>query len=135
MAKERRDIKKIIYLILIVLGGIAFTASSFCVYYLVKPRHTALLVGICIVDYLYTLFTSCALIKLKGMDKWLLKGLYMSIAYIVAFIAVATFTAAVSISHEYLGNHIIDIIYYSFFSGPSILLMMAILLVILYGLH
>ena len=131
MTKERKDIKKIIYTLLIIFGGIIFTAMSFCVYYLVKPRNTAVLVVICVVDYLYTLFTSCTLIKLKGTDKWLFKGLYTSIAYIVAFIALATLFIVTGISHEFFSNHIVDVVCYSFFTGPSIIITMAIILIFL----
>ncbi|MDE7076896.1 MAG: hypothetical protein K2O62_06205, partial [Clostridia bacterium] len=87
MAKNSWDKKEIIVTILILLGGIAFTAMSFCVYYLVKPLHPAILAVICVVDFLYTLFITCLACKHLPTEKWLLKGFLVSIGYIAVFIA------------------------------------------------
>lgn len=135
MAKSRLDIKEILVFIAIVLVGAAFTAASLCVYYLVQPQNTALLIALCVADFLYLLFCSCWLAKqVSVFGKWLLKGILLAVIYIVAFIAVPTLYLLISGAIELLQNNIIGIVYYAFFTGPCIITVLAIIPLICMGL-
>ena len=134
MAKNRIDVKSFVLPALVLLGGIALTAASFCVYYLVKPRITALLIVLCAVDLLYTAFSTCIACKNLPTDKWLLKGIGVAVGYIAVFIIVAVLFFVFSEKYEVLKNNIIAIVYFAFFTGPSIFIVMAIALLFLYGL-
>lgn len=126
MARKSTDKKEIILGIILLLGGVALTALSFCIYYLVKPQNTAVLIALCAVDFLYNLFTTCLACKICDADKWLLKGLLLSVIYTVAFIAVGVLFAVVNVEIEWLKNNILGIVFYAFFTGPCIFIVMAI---------
>lgn len=132
MTKRNTDKKEIIIGIFILLCGVVLTTTSFCVYYLVKPQNTTWLIILCVVDFLYNLFTTCMLFKISYADKWLLKGVLLSAIYTIAFIAVAALFIVFSGTLEFLRNHILGIVFYAFFTGPSILLIiLAIILLCL----
>ena len=137
MTKANTNKKEIVIGILILLCGAALTATSFCVYYLVKPQNIAWLVVLCVVDFLYNIFTACMLFKINYSDKWLLKGFLSSAIYTVAFIAIATLLTVVGGTLEFLKHHILGIVFYAFFTGPSILLIVLVimLLCVAYGSH
>ena len=134
MAKRNTDKKEIIIGILILFCGAALTATSFCLYYLVKPQNTAWLIVLCAVDFLYNFFTTCMFFKISYADKWLLKGFLLSAIYTIAFIAVAALFIVFCGALDFLKNHILEIILYAFFTGPSIFIVLAIILLCLvYG--
>ena len=134
MAKNRIDVKGFILAALILLGGAALTATSFCVYYLVKPRITAILIVLCAVDLMYAAFSTCIACKTLPTDKWLLKGIGVAVGYIVVFIIVAVLFFVFSEKYELLKNSIIAIVYFAFFTGPCIFIVMVLALLLLYGL-
>ena len=131
MGSRNINKREIIIVIFVLLGGAALTATSFCIYYLVKPQNTAWLILLCTVDFLYNCFTTCFIFKLSHTDKWLLKGLLVSAIYTVAFIAVAALFMLFCNAFEFLKNNIFGIVLYAFFTGPSIFIVLAILLLCL----
>lgn len=134
MAQNKVDKKEIILTVLLLLGGAALTATSFCVYYLVKPRNTAVLIVLCVVDLLYTAFSTCIACKNLPTEKWLLKGIGVAVGYIVVFIIVALLFFVFNEAYEMLKNNIIAVVYYAFFTGPCIFIVMALALLFLCGL-
>lgn len=128
---DRENIKELIIIILILLGGIAFTTMSFCVYYIVKPQNAFALAAICTVDFIYNLFCSCLFFKYMYIDKWLLKGILLAVIYIVAFIAVTSLFCLFSGALELLKNIIVTVVLLSFFTCPCILIIMTVLSLIL----
>ncbi len=134
MAKNRVDVKGFILAALVLLGGIALTATSFCVYYLVKPRNTAVLIVLCVIDLLYTAFSTSIACKILPTEKWLLKGIGVAVGYIVVFIIVAVLFLVFNEEYAILKNNIIAIVYFAFFTGPCIFIVMALALLFLYGL-
>ena len=69
MSKRNMDKKVIILAILVLFGGAAFTATSFCIYYLVKPLNATWLIVLCVVDFLYNLFATCLFFKIMDAIK------------------------------------------------------------------
>lgn len=134
MAKNKVDVKGFILVALILLGGIALTATSFCVYYLVKPQNYAVLIVLCVVDLLYTCFSTCLACKNLPTEKWLLKGIGVAVGYVPVFITGSSLFLIFSNALELLKNNIIAIVFYAFFTGPCIFIVMAIALIFLYGL-
>lgn len=139
MSRNNINRKETIITIFVLLGGVAFTVMSFCVYYLIQPLNIWALVAICIVDFIYNFFSTCLLFKyVEKTNKWTLKGFLLSLGYIVGFIIVAvlflTIIGVISGSLEFLKNNILGIILYAFFTGPSIFVVLAIFLLCLaYG--
>ena len=134
MARSNADKKEIILGILVLLGGAALTAASFCIYYLVKPQNAAWLILLCAVDFLYNIFTTCLFFKVTFEDKWLLKGFLLSVIYTVGFIVVAVLFTVFCGALEFLKNHVVGIVYYAFFTGPCVFIVLAIFLLCLaYG--
>ena len=131
MAKNHWDKKEIIIVILILLGGIALTSASFCIYYLVKPLHPAIIAAICVVDFLYTLFITCLACKALPTDKWLLKGILVSVGYIAVFIIVAVLFFHTSKAFDLTTAKFITIVLYAFFTSPCIFIVMALALLCL----
>ena len=131
MAKMNVDKRKIIIGILVLLGGVALTVTSFCLYYLVRPLSTAVLTVSCVIDFLYNYFTTCTFFKLNNMDKCLLKGFLLSAIYTVAFIAVALIFMLATGTLDLVKSDFINIVLYSFFTGPSIFIVLVIFLVFL----
>ncbi|MDE7084995.1 MAG: hypothetical protein K2O81_07100 [Clostridia bacterium] len=133
MKKNSWDKKEIIISVLVLLGGMAFTAASFCIYFLVKPLHPAVLAVICVVDFIYTFFTTALACKNLPTKKWLLKGLGVAVGYIPIFIIAAILFEFFCIG-EIPVNTFIPIIFYAFFTGPCIFIVMVIaLLCLAYG--
>ncbi len=64
----------------------------------------------------------------------MLKGIGVAVGYIAVFIIIAVLFFVFSEKFEFLKNNIIAIVYYAFFTGPSIFIVMAIALLFLYGL-
>ncbi len=126
MSKRNIDKKVIILAILVLFGGAAFTATSFCIYYLVNPLNATWLIVLCVVDFLYNLFATCLFFKIMDANKWLLKGFLLSAIYTVAFIIVAVLFTVFCGAVEFLKNNILGIIFYAFFTGPSIFIVLTI---------
>lgn len=128
---RKETIKETIATILILLGGVAFTVTSFCVYYLVKPQNTIALIAICVVDFLYTLFSAIMLLKSMFIEKWLSKGLLLAFGYIAAFIIIPTFYLLFQGAIDLLKNIILAIVYFAFFTGPCIIIILTIIALIM----
>ena len=131
MKKRDTNIKEIIIIILILLFGAGLTAASFCVYYLVKPQNNAVLAVLCVVDYLYNLFSACMLFKFLDAEKILLKGFLLSVGYIAAFIGIAALFILFNGQLELLKNIILAIVFYAFFTGPCIIIILAVVALVL----
>ena len=140
--KEKMNKKEIIITVLLLIIGAALTAASLCIYYLVKPRSAAILSVVCVVDFLYTLFLTCLFFKFMSPEKWLLKGALITVGYTAAFIVVAVlFILLTSVTNsdfiksvEFLKNNILGVVFYSFFTGPCIFIVIALaLLCLAYG--
>lgn len=131
MIKHSTDRKEIIISILILLGGIALTVSSFCVYYLVKPHNPAALTAICTGDFLYTLFSVCILLKYTDTHNWLLKGFLIAVGYIAVFILVAILFAVFNGATQFIKNNFINILFYAIFTGPCIYIVITLFLLFL----
>jgi len=123
--------KKRILTILVGLGGAGLTAMSFCVYYLVEPRSTAALIVICIVDFLYSVFSSSMLCKLDHKDRWILKGLIISVVYFAVFLLLALLLFLIIDKFEFLTNHFLAVIYFDFFTSASLFIVIALMYVLL----
>lgn len=132
MAKNKWDIKGIVLTVLVLLGGMALTAASFCVYFLVKPLHPAILALICVVDFLYTFFITSFACKILPTEKWLLKGFGVAVGYIPVFI-IAAILFIFFCGGKILLNSVLAMMFYAFFTGPSIFIVMALALLFLYG--
>ena len=139
MAKKHADKTELYVTIFILLGGIALTVASFCIYYLVKPRNLTVLSVICAVDFIYNVFCTCMLFRyvVVNTEKWLLKGILLSSGYTVAFIAVGVsfifFCGITNLSTtlESLKNNILGVVSYAFFTGPCIFIVLALFALIL----
>lgn len=131
MAKNKWDKKETIIVILISLGGIAFTAASFCVYYLVKPLHPAILAVICVVDFLYTFFISSIACKYYPTKKWLLNGFLASIGYIAAFMLICVLICVYSGAFDLFKYHFLEILFYAIFTAPCIYIILPLILLCL----
>ena len=134
MAKGNTDKRDIIIRFLVLLGGVALTVTSFCIYYLVKPQSMAVLIILCAVDFLYSFFTTCVFCRINHEEKWPLKGFILSALYTVGFIAVAVlFEVSVKGAHAFLANDILTILLYAFFTGPSGFIVLVLFLLLLSG--
>ena len=130
MAKRDWDKKEIIVIVLLLLGGVAFTTASFCIYYLVDALNTAGLVIICVADFLYTLFITSLMCK-YGLEwkKWFLKALLMSVGYIAAFILLGILIMGKEGSWwELIANNILYVVFYAIFTAPCIFIVVPIVL-------
>ena len=135
MKKNLTDKKSFIIAALILLGGIALTVTSFCVYYIVKP-NTAVVVVICAIDFIYNFFSTCMFFKYgwENTSKWLLKSIALSVGYTAAFIVVGVlfvfFNALSSdtmLVADAMKKFITPVVLYSFFTGPSLFIVCALL--------
>ena len=134
MEKRSTDKKEIIIRILVLLGGVALTVTSFCMYYLAKPQNAAVLIVLCAIDFLYSFFSTCVFCKINHENKWALKGLALSTIYTVGFIAVAVlFMVFNSSGHAFLKNDFLTIVLYAFFTVPSGFIVLVLLLLLLSG--
>ncbi len=64
----------------------------------------------------------------------MLKGIGVAVGYIVVFIIVAVLFLVFNEEYAILKNNIIAIVYFAFFTGPCIFIVMALALLFLYGL-
>ena len=137
MKKLNTNIKEIVIVILILLGGVAFTVTSFCVYYLVKPRILAVVIVMCVCDFIYCTFTTCAFFKHINLDigsyKWLLKGILSSVGYIVAFTIVGIIFSAIVLKSEFEAIYMLTVLVIACFTAPSIFIVLAVVLLLLIG--
>lgn len=128
MKNKRTDYKELIIAIIVLIIGAGLTAGSFCIYYLAKPDTIALII-ICAVDFLYNFLSTCLLFRQSDFNKrWALKGLLLSVGYTVGFIAVAALFMVFNGAVEFLKNNIVGIVHYAFFTGPSLFIVIGIIM-------
>lgn len=135
MSKKDWDKKETAVGVIVLLGGVAFTVTSFCIYYLVDPPNTAGLAIICVADFLYTLFVTCIGSKyVFEWKKWYLKGPLMSVGYVAAFIVVGILFLSYCGSFEYAISNIVGIVFYAIFTAPCIFIVVPLFFLLLsYG--
>ena len=129
--KKRINLKGLLGAIAAILFDVALSVLSFCIYFLVKPRNTAGVSVLCAVDFLYAV---CHLIwLLKPQNKnWALKSILWPMGYIAAFIAFASLICVSSASFAFLKSHFIQIVFFAFFTSPSIIFTVALVLLIVF---
>lgn len=132
--EEKTTKKQIIITILLLLGGAGFTAMSFCIYYLVKPLSDVTLALICIVDFIYAFYMACVLIRYTWKEVWLLKAIILLFGYIAAFIIVAAIFSAFNDAVEFFKSNFLSIVFYAFFTSPSMFIVIALFLLLLSGM-
>ena len=138
-ADNKKLIKTLVTVALVMLIGMAFAAASFCIYYLVKPLNTAVIVSLCIVDFLYCFCSMSILFKraiFGNGEKWLLKSVVLSVIYIVAFLVFWLIARMVINGFygytDFLKENIIRIVLYAFFTSPFMILVILLLLAGMY---
>lgn len=132
--KEKRDIKEVLQSAAVLFIGAALTVLSFCLYYLVSPLHTAVIVLLCIADFIYTIICSCGFLKYMSTKKWKWKGVLMAVLYIPAFIIVSLLFLIFNDGEGIIAMHIVEIVLCAFFTGPSIVFVIIIAGLILSGM-
>ena len=132
--KEKINIKEYLLPAVVLLVGAGLTVMSFCLYYLVSPLHTAVLVLLFILDFIYTIVCSCGLLKYGSVKNWHWKGVLMAVLYIPAFILVSSLVLLFCDATNLLTQHIVEIVYCAFFTGPSIIFVIIIALIAIAGL-
>ena len=133
MKKSQINRKEIVLAVLMLLGGIALTVASFCIYYLAKPQNEFILATICVIDFAYNFFTWSMFFKTEFAKKWLLKGFLLAVGYIVAFIIIAViiilvakmFNGASEVMESLKNNILVDVLY-AFFTAPCALIISAV---------
>ena len=137
MKNKNTNVKEIIIVILILLGGVAFTVTSFCVTYIVKPQIPAVLIVMCVCDFIYCTFTTCAFFKYMDMEmgthKWLLKGCLTSVGYIIAFTVVGIIFLAITLKSEFVATEMLTVLEIACFTAPSVFIVLAIVILLLIG--
>lgn len=137
MKNKNTNVKEIVIAILILLGGVAFTVTSFCITYIVKPQNPAVMIVMCVCDFIYCTFTTCAFFKYMNLDigslKWLLKGVLASVGYLVAFTIVGVIFAVIILKSEFVAMHILAVLIIACFTAPSIFIVIALVLLFLMG--
>lgn len=126
--KEKRDIKEFLRHAAVLFVGAALTVMSFCLYYLAAPLHVAVLVLLCIADFIYTIICSCGLLKYLSTKYWRCMGVVMAVAYVPVFIIGSALVLAISNSGSLFIKHIVEIVLSAFFTGPSIIFVILIVL-------
>lgn len=126
--KEKRDIKEFLLPAAVLLVGAGLTVMSFCLYYLVSPLHVAVIVLLCIADFIYTIICSCGLLKYMSTKYWRCMGVVMAVAYIPVFIIGSALVLAISNAGSLFIKHIVEIVLSAFFTGPSIIFVIIIVL-------
>ncbi|MDE7395466.1 MAG: hypothetical protein K2M95_05050 [Clostridiales bacterium] len=134
------DKKDLLINIGLLLVSLAVTVTSFCIYYLVKPRNTTAIIVLCAVDLLYTLISTCIFFKITFSKKWILKGFLLTVGYIAAFILVAVLIAIftgipkMNTAIAFLKWHFRTFVFWAFFTGPSMFIVIALFMLFLaYG--
>ena len=125
---NKDGIKDFILPAAVLFVGAALTVMSFCLYYLVSPLHMAVLVLLFISDFIYTIVCSCGLLKYGSVKNWHWKGVLMAVLYIPAFILVSSLFLLFCNATNLLTQHIVEIVYCAFFTGPSIIFVIIIAL-------
>lgn len=125
---NKGGIKDFILPAAVLFVGAALTVMSFCLYYLVSPLHMAVLVLLFILDFIYTIVCSCGLLKYGSVKNWHWKGVLMAVLYIPAFILVSSLFLLFCNATNLLTQHIVEIVYCAFFTGPSIIFVIIIAL-------
>ncbi|MDE7439650.1 MAG: hypothetical protein K2N23_03995 [Clostridia bacterium] len=137
MKNKNTNVKEIVIAILILLCGVAFTVTSFCITYIVKPQNPAVLIIMCVCDFIYGTFTTCAFFKYMDLDigthKWLLKGVLASVVYIVAFTIVGIIFVAIKLKSEFVVMDMLAVLVIACFTAPSIFIVVALVLLFLMG--
>ena len=133
--KEKKSAKEYLIPAAVLLIGAALTVMSFCLYYLVAPLHTAVIVLLCIADFIYTIICSCGQLKYLSTKHWRCMGVVMAVAYIPVFIIGSALVLAFNEAGKLFTAHIVEIVLCAFFTGPSIIfvILIAILLIACLG--
>lgn len=119
MAKRNYNKSDILIFVLIFSGGIALTAISVCLDIVCKPRSTIALVLICIIDFLYAVFSSAVILKIENVKVWRFLGCLLPFGHIGLFMAVALLFTAFYANAEFFKSHILTILLYAIFTQPS----------------
>ncbi|MDE6200450.1 MAG: hypothetical protein K2M47_01015 [Clostridiales bacterium] len=115
----------------VLLVGAGLTVMSFCLYYLVPSLHVSVVVSLCIVDFIYTIICSCGLLKYLSTKYWRCMGVVMAVAYIPVFIIGSSLFLAFNEAGRLFTKHIVEIVLCAFFTGPSIIFVILIVLLVI----
>ncbi|MDE6029510.1 MAG: hypothetical protein K2F90_04235 [Clostridiales bacterium] len=131
--KPKKKISAKVFLLraAILFIGAALTVTSFCSYYLAAPLHVAVIVLLCIVDFAYTIVCSCGLLNYLDIKHWRSLGVVMAIAYVPVFIIGSAIFLAVSSAGSMFIEHIVEIVLSAFFTGPSIIFVILIAILVI----
>lgn len=125
-------VKDSIVPISVFIGGAVLTATSLCLYFLVKPLHIAALIVICAVDFAYIVLSACLSFKYMPQKQWLLNGILTAIGYIAAFITIPTLYFVFTGAYETLKNVISVIACLAFLVGPCVMLVLPLFIFIVF---
>ena len=115
--------------IVFLIGGIILAVASFLHYLLIEPRNWIVVSIFCAIDFLY-LFLN-AYFFLEYSDKRILKALGLSIGYISLFNLVPIGYLLIEGLTPRISEIWKDILVYSFFTGPCLIILIFIIFLIL----
>ena len=120
------DTKK---MILFLIGGIILAISSFVCYYSIEPRNWIAVSIFCAIDFLYLFFN--AYLLLEYSDRRTTKALVLSIGYIAIFNIIPIGYLLISGLVQRIAEFWKGILVYSFFTGPCLIIVIFIVLLIM----
>ncbi|MDE5593696.1 MAG: hypothetical protein K2I75_07175 [Clostridiales bacterium] len=129
--KEKKSAKEYLIPAAVLLIGAALTVMSFCLYYLVSPLHVAVIVLLCIADFIYTIICSCGLLKYMSTKHWRSLGVVVAVAYVPVFIIGSALVLAFNEAGKLFTAHIVEIVLCAFFTGPSIIFVILIVILLI----
>lgn len=129
--KEKKSIKEFLRPAAVLFVGAGLTVMSFCLYYLVASLHVAVIVLLCVVDFAYTIVCSCGLLKYLSTKYWRGMGIVMAVAYIPVFMIGSALVLAFNEAGRLFTKHIVEIVLCAFFTGPSIIFVIMIVLLVI----
>ena len=117
--------KSIVFLI----DGVVLAIASFLHYYLIEPRNWVVISIFCAIDFLY-LFLN-AYLFLEYSDKRIIKAFGLSMGYIAIFNLIPIRYLLIEGLIPKIAEIWKDILVYSFFTGPCLIIIIFIVLLIM----
>ena len=125
--------KKVIIFLMI---GVILSVTSFLCYYLIEPTNWVLIIGLCVIDFIYCFYNAYfATIMFGYSDKKWLGATCLSLGYTTIFNVIPIGYLLINGLFVRIVEIWKDVMVLSFFTGPCLIIILIIIMLImlLYG--
>ena len=120
-------------MIFFIILGIIVSVASLLDYYLIDPITTTQIIAICTFDFALLFLNSYLFLGFENYR--FLKSLGASFGYILSFFLIAYLTLDTFLTFSIMCDIFFDILFYAFATGPCLIFMIPLLIILFFNLE